>query len=810
MAPMSGKRFRIAFSFAGEKRDFVARVAALLAKRFGEEKILYDKFHEAEFARYDLGIYLPGLYRDESDLVVAVLCSNYDRKLWTGWEWMAIYAQLTRKEGSKIMLTRFEHAHVDGLFDAAAFVELDNKTPEQLADLILERLALNEGLPKNHYTRDSANVNERRRTSIPNNLPRVQYFFGRDVELKKISEALAEDARGWGALIDGPGGIGKTSLAIRAAELVPEGRFKRIIFLSTKVRELTADGQRSLGTFVLPGYLEMLNAISREIGQPELTKSPEAERSEGVLRALRNADALLVLDNLETLPQGDRDELFAFLNRLPRGCSAIVTSRRRADASAVAVRLDKLEWSAARDLITELAKHNDRLARANEAEQRSLYEETGGNPLLIRWIAGQLGLGRCRTIAAALDFLRSAPAGNDPLEFIFGDLLDTFTQNETRVLAALTYFTMAMDVKFIAELSNLNDAAARGALGDLSSRSLVLPDLEEQRFALVPMVAAFLRAKRPEVVTETGNRLEKRAYALITENGYQKYEQFPVLDTAWSTVAPALPLFLVGPNPRLQTICDALNRFLEFTGRWDELLSLVRHAEAKAVSTRDYVNAGWRAVQAGWVFYLLGQAEEVLSNAARAEEQWRIAKAGDRERAVAVQCRGHGYYLKRDYPSAVAAYQESLALDRTMNAESVDVAIDLNWLANAEKDSGDFAAAERDYQESLRVARTVGYQEGIVTVAGNLANLALAQKDWNAAERLAREAVSLAEKLGRLELSGSDHRHLATALIRQGKAAEALPHAERAVDIFTRLNSPELERARSILKECESGSAGKA
>jgi hypothetical protein len=33
---MSAKRFRIAFSFAGEKRDYVSKVAAILAKRFGE------------------------------------------------------------------------------------------------------------------------------------------------------------------------------------------------------------------------------------------------------------------------------------------------------------------------------------------------------------------------------------------------------------------------------------------------------------------------------------------------------------------------------------------------------------------------------------------------------------------------------------------------------------------------------------------------------------------------------------------------------------------------------------------------------
>ena len=40
---MSAKRFRIAFSFAGEKRDFVAKIAGILAKHFGEAAILYDK-----------------------------------------------------------------------------------------------------------------------------------------------------------------------------------------------------------------------------------------------------------------------------------------------------------------------------------------------------------------------------------------------------------------------------------------------------------------------------------------------------------------------------------------------------------------------------------------------------------------------------------------------------------------------------------------------------------------------------------------------------------------------------------------------
>ncbi|OAI16147.1 MULTISPECIES: TIR domain-containing protein [Methylomonas] len=145
------KRFRIAFSFAGEKRPFVEQTAQLLAEIFGKEKILYDKYHEAEFARFNLGIYLPKLYGEQSELIVPVLCQNYDQKRWTGWEWLHIYSLLTKADGHRVMPSRFDYADADGLSDAAGFIELDPKTPDQFATLILQRLALNEGLSKDYY-----------------------------------------------------------------------------------------------------------------------------------------------------------------------------------------------------------------------------------------------------------------------------------------------------------------------------------------------------------------------------------------------------------------------------------------------------------------------------------------------------------------------------------------------------------------------------------------------------------------------------------------------------------------------------------
>jgi hypothetical protein len=64
------------------------------------------------------------------------------------------------------------------------------------------------------------------------------------------------------------------------------------------------------------------------------------------------------------------------------------------------IRLDRLEQKHALSLLAELAKSKPYLAAATEQERQRLYEVTGGNPLLLRWTAGQLGRrgSQCRTV----------------------------------------------------------------------------------------------------------------------------------------------------------------------------------------------------------------------------------------------------------------------------------------------------------------------------------------------------------------------------------------------------------------------------
>ncbi len=677
--------------------------------------------------------------------------------------------------------------------DAATKFKLDNQIEEVEAEIKKLEAQLSA----------SANSPNGTASAFRSNLPNQAYFVGREKELQIIADAIAPQARTWGALIDGPGGIGKTALAVRAGYVAPAEHFERKIFLSAKVRELTPAGEVALEDYMLPNYMALLTELARELGDADIEKMPPNDRAKAVQRRLSDRRVLLIIDNLETFDEKERLRLFQFLSRLPAACKAIVTSRRRTDIDARVVRLDRLTTDDALNLIAELAKNNPNLARVGEDERRNLYEMTHGNPLLLKWTAGQLGRGHCRTVAEACAFLKAAPPDNDPLEYIFGDLLDTFSDSELKVLIALTFFTQPAEVKWLADLGGLAEPQARTALEDLADRALLLSDPEERRFMLPPLAAVFLRRKRAEVVKDTGDRLADRAYALALENGYDKYERFPVLEAEWPTLRAAMPLLVQGKNYNLQHWCRAVGKFLEFFGHWDERLILSLQAEERAVVVHDFDNAGWRASQTGFLQAMRGQAAEVLVTATRVESYWKRIKISAQQKGIVLRLRGIGHKLEKNYPAALATFQEMYKLYYGISPENKNMAIALSDLAGVKREYGDYNGAEQDYREALYINKKVNNIEGVTICVGCLAQVAFDRQQYAEAEQLSTEALALAQKINRKEEIARESHRLAKAILHQGRPAEALPNACRAIAIMTELRSPYLAAAQETLAECE-------
>ncbi len=144
VGPALSKRFAIALSFPGERRAFVSRVAERLAQRVGRDRVLYDHWYEAEFARPGLDCHLQRLYHDDSDLIAVFLSAEYERKEWCGLEWAALRDLVKRRQSASIMPLRFDTTEIPGLFSTDGYVWIDaGREPEAVADLIYQRWQLN-------------------------------------------------------------------------------------------------------------------------------------------------------------------------------------------------------------------------------------------------------------------------------------------------------------------------------------------------------------------------------------------------------------------------------------------------------------------------------------------------------------------------------------------------------------------------------------------------------------------------------------------------------------------------------------------
>lgn len=135
----SSRRFAISLSFPGEIRQTVEAIANILAGEIGYERVLYDRFIEAELARPNLDTYLTDLYEFQSDLLVAFLGTDYQNKEWCGLEARRIRNLIKTRQDDRIMLLRYDDTAVPGFLGIDGFLNIREKSEKEISTLVLQR-----------------------------------------------------------------------------------------------------------------------------------------------------------------------------------------------------------------------------------------------------------------------------------------------------------------------------------------------------------------------------------------------------------------------------------------------------------------------------------------------------------------------------------------------------------------------------------------------------------------------------------------------------------------------------------------------
>ncbi len=126
------------FSFAGEDRDYVEKVARYLRSK--GVKIFYDKFEEAHLWGRDLAEHFDMIYGTSGRYCVIFISKNYVKKMWTRHERRTALARALKEHGEYILPARFDDTPVDGIRSTLAYVTLTDLKPSEFGRQILKKL----------------------------------------------------------------------------------------------------------------------------------------------------------------------------------------------------------------------------------------------------------------------------------------------------------------------------------------------------------------------------------------------------------------------------------------------------------------------------------------------------------------------------------------------------------------------------------------------------------------------------------------------------------------------------------------------
>lgn len=611
-------------------------------------------------------------------------------------------------------------------------------------------------------------------------------FVGRAVELAYLDELLTANKACRLLSLLGPGGIGKTRLALKAADAAraafPDGVF---------VVPLAAV---SGGDLLVPA---IANALGLAIPGD---RDPRAE----LLAVLRDLRTLLLLDNFEHL-LGAVGLLGEILRQAPH-LKLLVTSRERLaiepEWSFEVQGLDFPEAEEAGDLsgygavrlfLSQARKVRPDLVSspADECEVLRLCRLTRGMPLALELAAAwarvlplaEIG----NELAAGLDLLsttrRDVPERHRSMRAVFEESWQRLAEDERRAFRAMSVFRGGFDraaaervagaaLPLLAALAD-KSFVKRGTSGRYDVHEL-LRQYGEEKLAAAPGEAA-----------EAGERhaghyaawLEQQAPALKGEGQRQALEEIgdelENVRAAWRfSAAP-------GRHGELGRGAEALFDFYEIRG-WFHEGAAAFEAAVRGLAERGVAEGGGPTSRLAFARCLLGQAsfcfrladyERACGLFQRSREQAAAIDATP-EQGLALIGLGLSVKIRGEYEASLRCFEEALGLCRSAGYRW-GTALALHSLGEMAHGTGRYAEALPLLGESLAIFRGLGDRRMIARVLLGLARIAFFSGRHAEARGLFEESLACSREI-------DDRWGIALSLSRLGAVAEKAGDLEQA------------------------------
>ena len=571
--------------------------------------------------------------------------------------------------------------------------------------------------------------------TLPPNLP-VQStpFIGRESELAQIETDLNDPACRLLTLI-GPGGIGKTRLAIEAAYRVHERFADGVAFVP-----LTAVTD---GSLIASSIAHSLRLESSGTAQLEL------------LAYLRAKTMLLVLDNCEQLQDGIAwvSELIASAPRV----KVLATSRERLQlAEEWVYNVQELADAQAVLLFEQTAQ---RIARASNLSGSQTVVTTICNkvenlPLAIElaahWVAFMSPEQIAEHIQRDVDFLaanvRNVPQRHRSMRAVFDHSWELLSPIEQAALMRLSVFRGGWN----ADEAETVAGATLPLLRALAEKSLVRAGGDDRydaheltrQYAADKLRAAGLEAEAQMRHSEAYLALAEHTYSLTIGGGQTAFLFFQKkMPQEMDNFRAALAWMIeAGGAERAARLLNNLFMIWLNPGNWKEAIKWADRILSTYPDLSPRVKA--RSLRMlGMFLHRTGSFERALS--AIREAIPLAEQSGDKE------TQGHLFqelsFQTTDYDEAVGYLEKALALARELG-QKFFIAILLQLLGDRARIHGDLNRAESLYSESIAVLGEIGARARIAYPLGNRGRVAFQRGDYAHARAIFEESVALSRE----------------------------------------------------------------